>query len=68
MDNLLRPMLISERGRIPFLVVFLGVLGGLAAFGLVGVFLGPVVVSVGFALVVEFSRTPLRTPEGVEPS
>jgi predicted PurR-regulated permease PerM len=66
MDNLLRPMLISERGRIPFLVVFLGVLGGLAAFGLIGVFLGPVILSVGFALLVEFSRTPVGTAEEAE--
>lgn len=63
MDNLLRPVLISERGRIPFLVVFLGVLGGIAALGLIGVFLGPVILSVGFALLVEFSRTPLGSSE-----
>jgi predicted PurR-regulated permease PerM len=56
MDNLLRPLLISERGRIPFMLVFLGVLGGLAAFGVLGIFIGPVVLSVGFALTTEFSR------------
>ncbi len=59
MDNVLRPLLISGRGRIPFLLVFLGVLGGLAAFGLVGAFIGPVILSVAFTLLVEFSRTPL---------
>jgi predicted PurR-regulated permease PerM len=56
MDNLLRPLLISGRAQIPFLVVFLGVLGGLAGFGLVGAFVGPVILSVAFALVSEFSR------------
>jgi predicted PurR-regulated permease PerM len=59
MDNLLRPILISERGRISFLLVFLGVLGGLAAFGLVGLFIGPVLLSVSFTLLNEFSRMPV---------
>lgn len=56
-DNVLRPVLISG-GQVPihFLVVFFGVLGGLAAFGMLGLFLGPVLLSVTFALVVEFSR------------
>jgi predicted PurR-regulated permease PerM len=55
-DNVLRPLLISG-GQVPihFLVVFFGVLGGLAAFGMLGLFLGPVLLSVTFALVVEFA-------------
>jgi predicted PurR-regulated permease PerM len=56
-DNVLRPLLISG-GQVPihFLVVFFGVLGGLASFGMLGLFLGPVLLSVTFALVVEFAR------------
>lgn len=55
-DNFLRPLLISRGGAIPipFLVVFFGVIGGLAAFGLLGLFLGPVILSVTFALIAEF--------------
>lgn len=55
-DNVLRPLLISG-GQVPihFLVVFFGVLGGLASFGMLGLFLGPVLLSVTFALVVEFA-------------
>ena len=49
-DNLIRPWVISGTTRIPFLLVFLGVLGGLAAFGLIGLFLGPVILSVCLAL------------------
>jgi predicted PurR-regulated permease PerM len=56
-DNVVRPLLISAGGGIPFLLVFFGVLGGLAAFGLIGLFLGPVLLSVAFTLVVEFART-----------
>jgi predicted PurR-regulated permease PerM len=56
-DNVLRPLLISG-GEVPihFLVVFFGVLGGLASFGMLGLFLGPVLLSVTFALVVDFTR------------
>lgn len=49
-DNVLRPLLISSATRVPFLLVMLGVLGGLAAFGLVGVFVGPVLLGVVSAL------------------
>jgi predicted PurR-regulated permease PerM len=54
-DNVLRPILIGGGPvRIPFLLVFFGVLGGLAAFGALGLFLGPVLLSVTFALVAQF--------------
>lgn len=49
-DNLIRPWVISGSTRIPFLLVFFGVLGGLAAFGLIGLFLGPVILSVCLAV------------------
>jgi predicted PurR-regulated permease PerM len=55
-DNVLRPILISGPTRIPFLLVFFGVLGGLAGFGLVGLFLGPVILSVAFTLQADFPR------------
>lgn len=47
-DNLVRPPVISSATRIPFLLVMFGMIGGLAAFGLVGLFLGlAVLVAVG---------------------
>jgi predicted PurR-regulated permease PerM len=49
-DNLIRPLVISGPTRIPFLLVFLGVLGGLNAFGLIGLFLGPVLLAVTVAI------------------
>ncbi|MHB1143673.1 MAG: AI-2E family transporter [Thiobacillus sp.] len=49
-DNLIRPLVISGPTRIPFLLVFLGVLGGLHAFGLIGLFLGPVLLAVSVAI------------------
>lgn len=50
-DNFLKPMLISGRAEVPTLAAFLGVLGGLAAFGAIGLFLGPVVLALIIALI-----------------
>lgn len=49
-DNFLRPLFISGPARVPFILVFFGVLGGLAAFGLLGLVLGPVLLAVLLAL------------------
>jgi len=49
-DNLIRPLVISSASRIPFLLVMFGVLGGIGAFGPVGMFVGPVVIAVLMAV------------------
>jgi predicted PurR-regulated permease PerM len=49
-DHFVRPLLISRGARIPFLIVLFGVLGGLAAFGLVGLFIGPVILAILLAI------------------
>jgi predicted PurR-regulated permease PerM len=49
-DHIVRPLLISREAQIPFLLVLFGVLGGLAAFGLVGLFVGPVILAVLLAI------------------
>ncbi len=49
-DNVLRPLMISSVTRVPFLLVMFGALGGLAAFGLIGVFAGPVLLAVASAI------------------
>jgi predicted PurR-regulated permease PerM len=49
-DNIVRPLVISGATRIPFLLVLFGVLGGLAAFGMVGLFIGPVILAVLMAI------------------
>jgi predicted PurR-regulated permease PerM len=55
LDNVLRPLLISGRARISAFVVFLGVLGGIPAFGAIGVIAGPVLLSLVLALI-EFAE------------
>ncbi len=56
-DNLVRPFLISHGTKLPFVLIFVGVIGGALAFGLVGVFLGPTLLAVAFRLVAEWSAS-----------
>ncbi|MGJ9420424.1 AI-2E family transporter [Massilia sp. CMS3.1] len=56
-DNVVRPMLISRGTSLPFLLTLLGVLGGLIAFGVVGMFIGPVLLAVGYSLMSEWAGT-----------
>lgn len=57
-DNVIKPMIISRGSDLPFILVFLGVLGGVVAFGFIGVFLGPVLLALGYSLAVEWSQGP----------
>jgi len=61
-DNVVKPYLISRGGALPLLLVFMGVLGGLLAFGFIGVFLGPVILAIGYALLSEWMR-PSQSPD-----
>jgi predicted PurR-regulated permease PerM len=66
-DNVLRPILISGRAQMNALLVFISILGGVAAFGFLGIILGPIVVAVGEALIEVYSAgQPLS--RGVEAS
>ncbi len=49
-DNVIRPLVISGASKVPFLIVMFGVLGGLSAFGAIGIFLGPVILAVMLAV------------------
>ena len=50
-DNVVRPLLIRKGVDLPLLVIFTGVIGGLIAFGIVGLFIGPVVLAVTYRLI-----------------
>lgn len=50
LDNVLRPVLIKKGADLPLLLIFAGVIGGMLGFGLVGIFVGPVVLAVGYTL------------------
>ncbi len=50
-DNFLKPVLIGEKTKLPYLLLFLGILGGLQVYGLMGMFLAPTVLSLFFVLI-----------------
>jgi predicted PurR-regulated permease PerM len=50
-DNILKPMLISRSSNLPFILGMIGVFGGVAAFGFVGIFIGPTLLAVSFNLI-----------------
>ncbi len=61
-DNFLKPIIISRGSHLPFILVFLGVLGGVLTFGFIGVFLGPTFLAVGYQVLNEWMRR--AKPEG----
>ncbi len=70
-DNFIRPWAIARGANLPLLLTLLGALGGVFAFGFLGLFLGPVVLAVGYTLLLEFasdrpadSETPSTPPAG----
>lgn len=69
LDSVVRPFLISRGGgSTPLILVILGVLGGAIAFGLIGLFLGPTLLAVGYSLFDEWSSNAARTASAKEPS
>jgi predicted PurR-regulated permease PerM len=66
-DNFLRPYLISQGSKLPFVLIFCGVIGGALAFGLVGVFIGPTLLAVAFRLIEEWAAMPVVPVEQEAP-
>jgi len=68
-DNVIRPLVISGSSQVPFLVVMFGVFGGLTAFGPIGLFLGPVILSVLLSVWdawLKFQPDELSAPEPIK--
>jgi len=66
LDNFLRPFLIKRGADLPLLLIFAGVIGGLVSLGLLGIFVGPVVLAVSYTLLaawVNDTREPTIAPE-----
>ena len=64
-DNVIKPLIISRGSNLPFILVMLGVFGGVVAFGFIGVFLGPTLLAIGFALLSDWSKEPDQPEEVV---
>lgn len=63
-DNVLRPLLISNATQVPFLLVMFGVIGGLTRFGLVGIFVGPILLGIAVAVWREWGEQQDSAPRG----
>jgi predicted PurR-regulated permease PerM len=61
-DNVLRPMLMGRGLSTPVLVIFIGVMGGTLAHGIVGLFVGPIVLAVAWELLMAWSREEVEVP------
>lgn len=55
LDNVLRPLLIKKGVDLPLMLIMIGVIGGLVAFGMVGIFIGPTVLAVTYQLLVSWT-------------
>jgi predicted PurR-regulated permease PerM len=55
-DYVIRPTLVGGHGRIPALLTFISLFGGVSVFGLLGVIIGPVIAAVALALVRTYDR------------
>ncbi len=64
LDLIIRPYLISLGSKMPLLLVFLGVFGGVAAFGFIGLFIGPALLAIAAALITELSHKRLEPASG----
>lgn len=67
-DNVVKPWLISQGSNLPFILIFLGVVGGALAFGFIGVFLGPTLLAVAYRIIEEWSHVPDAAQTKTEPS
>jgi predicted PurR-regulated permease PerM len=65
MDNIMRPILIKRGANLSLMLVFAGVVGGLIAFGLIGIFVGPVVLAVAQALLVSWMEDDANAGSGL---
>ena len=63
MDNVLRPILIKRGADLPLLLIFAGVIGGLVGFGIIGLFVGPVVLAVTYRLLESWVADIDRAPD-----
>jgi predicted PurR-regulated permease PerM len=67
LDNVLRPILIRRGADLPLLLIIAGVIGGLLAFGLVGLFVGPVILAIAYTLLVAWVRAGAPPVAGTAP-
>ena len=68
MDDFVRPILIRRGVDLPRLLILAGVIGGLLLFGVIGLFIGPVLLAVTYSLVAEWVTRDPAAPESSQPA
>jgi predicted PurR-regulated permease PerM len=59
-DNVVKPVLIGKSGKLPVLVLFLGVVGGMAAWGFTGMFKGAIVLAIAYTVFTNWTKEELK--------
>ena len=67
MDNVLKPLLLGRGVPVPILVIFLGAIGGFMAMGIIGLFVGAIVLSVGYELFLAWLDEDLASAPSASP-
>ncbi len=65
LDNILRPLVLSRGITTPMPVLFVGMIGGTIVHGIIGIFVGPIVLAVAWQLVVAWTRSDQELPSAV---
>jgi predicted PurR-regulated permease PerM len=65
MDSVLKPLLLGRGLPVPILLVFLGAMGGFIAMGIIGLFVGPIILSVGYKLFLAWLDQGVESPPGL---
>lgn len=55
-DNILKPIIIRHNNDLPLITIFFGTIGGFLAFGMIGLFIGPVILSISYHLITEWIK------------
>lgn len=66
MDNVLKPILLGRSSTVPIGVIFIGVIGGFMTMGIIGLFIGAIILSVGYKLFQAWLRGEAKVPDGPE--
>ena len=65
-DNVLKPLLLGRGVAVPIAVVFLGAIGGFVVMGIIGLFVGAIILSVGYKLFLAWLEGPVAAKQGIE--
>jgi predicted PurR-regulated permease PerM len=68
LDNILKPLILGRGVAVPMAVIFVGAIGGLLNAGIIGLFIGPVILALGYELFLAWLRAPQEELEGSGPA